>query len=217
MTNWTLVVPTDLTSGEEKWFRELTKDAPFACSWSGKVFWDSEAAKYPYVIDYYLGNGRARLDRSVRELFSLLEDPGTPVLPAEIIGRLSTLRSAINASDPHYRYELSTSANLPGTSNEAGLMIGQTRPLADGGYGTIKVFARYAQAPEDRPIRGHISVAVPTNLHPGVAEDLGAFVGFGRAVDLPDGTVTAFSIDAPGGLGIETTSGAARIGPVQIS
>lgn len=214
--SWTLVVPTDLTSGEEDWFRTLTKDASFDCDWKGKIFWYSEAAKHPHIIDYYLGNGRAKLERSVRELFSLLGDPGTPVLPAEVVGRISSLRSAVNRSDPHYRYEFSTSDTPPAVSREDGLVLGQTSPLAGGGFLTIRVFARYSQAPEDRPIRGRLSVAVPTDVHPDVAEDLQAFFEFGRGVELPDGTVTDFSIDAPGGLGTDHASGGGRIGPAEI-
>ena len=51
---WFLVLPLDQTSEDEAWFRGITASAPFECGWRGRTFWDSEASKYPYVIDYYL-------------------------------------------------------------------------------------------------------------------------------------------------------------------
>ena len=213
--HWSLVVPTDLTSGEEQWLRGVLKDVSFTWDWKPKVFWDSEAAKYPHVVDWYLGNGRAGLERSVQELFNLLEVPGTPVLPAEVVNRISDLRVAVNANDPHYRYEFSTSATTPQMTNEPGLVLTTARESANGCV-TIKVFSRYSQAPEDRPIRGRIQVAVSTETHPEAARDLEAHVNYGRAVDLPEGTVTSFSIDAPGGLGVAQAAGGARLGPAEI-
>jgi hypothetical protein len=62
VTGWSLVVPIDPTAEDEAWFGQLTAQAPLPCDWKGKLFWDSEAAKHAHVIDYYLRDGKARLE-----------------------------------------------------------------------------------------------------------------------------------------------------------
>ena len=87
VTNWSLVVPMDPTSEDEGWFHQLTAQAPFPCDWKGQLFWDSEAGKHAHVIDYYLRDGKARLEGRVRDLQHLLDQPGTPLRVADISGR----------------------------------------------------------------------------------------------------------------------------------
>ena len=48
----------------------LTDDAPFPCRWLGGTL-DGLAARYPEVIEYYLGNGRAQLEAQLRDLSSV--------------------------------------------------------------------------------------------------------------------------------------------------
>jgi hypothetical protein len=88
VTGWSLVVPLDPTSEDEEWFRQLTAQAQFPCNWKGQLFWDCEASKHAHVIDYYLRDGKARLEGTARDLKHLLDQPGTPLRAADISGRL---------------------------------------------------------------------------------------------------------------------------------
>jgi hypothetical protein len=133
VTGWSLVVPIDQTAEDEAWFGQLTAQVPFPCDWKGQLFWDSEAAEHAHVIDYYLRDGKARLEAKVRDLQHLLAEPGTPLRAADIAGRLEDLRTAINRDDPHYRYEFSTSATAPQVRQEPGLVMTRAVQFNDGG------------------------------------------------------------------------------------
>ena len=65
----------DPTSEDEEWFHQLTAQAPFPCDWKGRLFWDSEASKHAHVIDYYLRDGKARLEGRVRDLNTCSTSP----------------------------------------------------------------------------------------------------------------------------------------------
>lgn len=221
VTGWSLVVPMDPTSEDEAWFRQLTAGAPFPCYWRGQLFWDSEAAEHAHVIDYYLRDGKARLEERVRDLQHLLAQPGTPLQAADVAGELKDLRTAINRDDPHYRYEFSTSATAPQARHEPGLVITRGVQLDDGGWLSIEVFARYPQAPENAPIGGSMQIVVPHGTsQPGsgsLEADLQAFQDFGRGLELPEGTVQDVVVRAPAGLSWEAPTAKAVLGPAYLT
>jgi hypothetical protein len=210
---WSLVLPLDWTDTEEQWFNALTASAPFPCDWRGRVFWDSEASKYPRVIDYYLRDGKARLLGRVKTLSQLLADPDTPPRPADVAARVLELRSEVNDADPHYRYDIAVTEEPPASPNPKAV-LSQTRGFEGTGFVTIDVFARYAQALLDRPINGSLSVVV-------VDEERGVNIldayqdhaNYGRALEVPEGALGGFKINAPGGLSGEYEGGRARLGP----
>ena len=105
---WTLTVPIDATSGEEKWFEELTQDAPFPCDWEGEVFWHSMASRHPHVIDYYLRDGRERVEARSKLLLGTATSAAGPLTALDVAGHFELLRGALNREDPHYRYEFVT-------------------------------------------------------------------------------------------------------------
>jgi hypothetical protein len=221
ITGWSLVVPLDPTSEDEEWFRQLTAQAPFPCDWKGQLFWDSEAAKHAHVIDYYLRDGKARLERSVRDLQHLLAQPGTPLRAADIGGNLEDLRAAINRDDPHYRYEFSTSATAPTVRREPGLVMTRAVQLGDGGWLSIDVFARYLQATEDAPIGGSMQISIPADTNQAgssnLPADLQGFLDFGRGLELPEGTIQNVVVRAPAGLAGEALTGSAVLGPAYLT
>jgi hypothetical protein len=221
VTGWSLVVPMDPTSEDEGWFRQLTAQAPFPCDWKGQLFWDFEAAKHAHVIDYYLRDGKARLEGRVRDLQHLLAEPGTPLRAADIGGKLEDLRAAINRDDPHYRYEFSTSATAPTVRQEPGLVMIHAAQLADGGWLSIDVFARYPQATEDAPIGGSMQISIPADPDQAgsgsLRADLQAFLDFGRGLELPEGTIQDLVVRAPAGLAGEAPSGSAVLGPAYLT
>jgi hypothetical protein len=221
VTGWSLVVPMDPTSEDEGWFRQLTAQAPFTCDWKGQLFWDSEAAKHAHVIDYYLRDGKARLEGRVRDLQHLLAQPGTPLRAADIGGKLEGLRAVINRDDPHYRYEFSTSATAPTVRQEPGLVMTRAVQLADGGWLSIDVFARYPQATEDAPIGGSMQIRIPTDTKQAgsgsLPADVQGFLDFRRGLELPEGTIQDLVVRAPAGLAGEAPSGSAVLGPAYLT
>jgi hypothetical protein len=222
VTGWWLVAPIDQTSQDEEWFRQLTARAPFPCDWKGQLFWDSEATKHPYVIDYYLRDGKARLKAKVRDLQHLLAEPGTPLRAADIDGKLEDLRTAINRDDPHYRYEFSTSATAPQVRYEPGLVMTRAVQLNDGGWLSTDVYAKYPQATEDAPIGGSMQIVIPrgaTQPESGrlLEADLQAFLDLGRGLELPEGTIQDVVVRAPAGLSGEAPTGKAVLGPANLT
>jgi hypothetical protein len=140
----------DPISEDEEWLRQLNAQAPFPCDWKGQLFWDSEAAKHAQVIDYYLRDGKARLEGRVRDLQHLLAQPGTQLRAADVGGTLQDLRTAINRDDPHYRYEFSTSATAPTVRREPGLVMTRAVQLGDGGSTwTTGALVLRPEAPDD--------------------------------------------------------------------
>jgi len=221
VTGWSLVLPMDPTSEDEAWFRQLTARAPFPCDWKGQLCWDSEAAKHAYVVDYYLRDGKARLEGRVRDLQHLLAQPGTPLRAADVAGKLEDLRTAINRDDPHYRYEFSTSATAPRVRQEPGLVMTRGVQLSDRGWLSVDVFARYPQATEDAPIGGSMQIVIPAGTsQPGprsLEADLQAFLDFGRGLELPEGTIQDVVVRAPAGLSGEAPTAKAVLGPAYLT
>ena len=96
------------------------------------------------------------------------------------------LRAAINRDDPHYRYEFSTSVTAPTVRQEPGLVMRRAVQLADGGWLSIDVFARYPQATEDAPIGGSMNIVIPGDTDQAgsssLQADVQAFLDFGRGL-----------------------------------
>ncbi len=201
---WRLVIPMDPSKEAEKWFRSLTANAPFECQWMGATFVDNLAAENAYTIDYYFRDGRARLQARLRNLRNAVEflgaDP-TPIRVGETTQGLLDLYDAVNQEDPHFRYEFEV------TTQHLSLADAQ-RPLCvmasavgtiDGPYAIIRVFARYTQATEDRPIPVEFTASFDSD-DDALREDFRRALAYGADVTLPIGTVRSFTSDAPGGL-----------------
>jgi len=218
VVSWNLVLPLDPTSGDEEWFRALTASAPFKCQWLGKVFWDSEASKHAYVIDYYLRDGKQRIIERTKTLHELLGDPESPVRPVDVVKSLSRLQEELDDSDPHYRYEFSVTRKPPPLSSDPGLVLSVSRGTEDGSAVTIEIFSRYPQAQLDRPVEGSFTIKIKDveNNHD-ISDDWQAFVDYGRRLELPEGAVEHFQMDAPGGFSIDQAGGQGFLGPREVS
>jgi len=201
---WFLVLPLDPHEGDDEWFEELTQDATFECQWLGRTFWNSEAAKHPHVVDYYLRGGKDRLLRRVTSLTSLLQQPDESLQPADLAPTLVKLLAEVNRDDPHYVYEFHLTQEPLEPPSRPGVVLARTEGVEGQGFVTVVVRAKYPQALLDRPIRGSFNVVL---RDPGrgidLVEDWRAFDEFGHALVLPVEAVEDFSVDAPGGLGTE--------------
>ena len=217
VVRWSLMIPCDQTSKNENWFRDLTEDAGFECDWLGETFWHSEAAKYPYVIDYYLENGRERLESRVRTLAGLLRDSSIPVRPADVAQSIGELHRQLNESDPHYRYDIQVTGSPPVQRTVLNLVMTQTRQIATGTFVTVDVSYRYKQALLDRPIIGSLTFRIH-DIEAGIdlRDAHQAHIDYGRPLDIPAHAVSQIALDAPGGLAdglSEWSTVQVRIGP----
>ena len=217
VVEWNLVMPLDPTSEDDDWFRTLTADAPFESRWLGRVFWDSEASKYPYVIDYFFRDGKERLLSRIQTLHQLLANPDSPPRPGDVVDALGRLRDELNSADPYYTYDFAVTGSPPSPRNVPRLVMSQTRGTVWGGYVTVDIIARYGQATSDRPVRGSLTVVV-VDAERGidVSEEMRAFQAYGRELILPEGALGGVTVDAPGGLGGTFEGGQAAIGPRRV-
>jgi hypothetical protein len=216
ITKWSLTVPIDPTSGEQEWFEGLTASAPFPCNWDGEVFWNSMASCHPHVIDYYLRDGRERVESRARALLDVSSAPSLPLSANDVAGHLETLRTSLNQDNPHYRYEFVTgpAARAPNAA-PPGCVMTVTSKVEDYPL-MIQVFPKHTHALEDAPIRGTMNITI---FDPAagidIREQFDSFQMFGTAIALPEGSL-AGSFVAPGGLGGEIEGGAGWIGPPPI-
>src|SRR5262249_16354536 len=107
---WYLVMPENPTKEQLEWFKELTEEATFPCAWRGLDFVDGLAAKYPDVIDYYLRDGKDRLEETVARLLSIAGLKNPAASPASSVDSLKELHAALNQFDPHFQYDFSVQA-----------------------------------------------------------------------------------------------------------
>ena len=116
LSAWYLVMPENPTKEQLTWFGELTEDASFPCAWRGLDVVDGLAAKYPDVIDYYLRDGKERLEETVARLLSIAGLKNPAASPATSIDSLRELHAALNQFDPHFQYNFSVQGlNADGT------------------------------------------------------------------------------------------------------
>jgi hypothetical protein len=216
---WLLTLPLDPSRQEIDWLAKAADrlNVPFKVEWRPLPFLEALVTEYPEVIDYYLHDGQDRLQSMIADLRDLPKLPpsttGAAVEPSDLTGRLTPLLQALNRQDPHYRYAFEVTTEPP---------ILFARPYlaasvvdgGPGGYVTFHIYARYASAPEDRPIP--IAFAVSgEDLTPKGVEAVEAMLRYGRPVDLPAAAIKDLNIDMPGGLGIADATGAIKIGPAR--
>lgn len=200
---WHVVRPIDPTHEDREWLEELTAGEDFPSDWVGLTTIDGWAARYPEVVDYYLGDGRERLESSLQRLASGLSligagTAGTLSTPAQSVEGLGAIYSSINALDPHFRYEFHvTSAGShdltvipdgPGYLGSFSKVVGDVAVQVD-------TYARYPQATEDRPIPISVSFTPTAEDQKRAWDD---FLRFGTSVhEVP---AQILSADLPGGF-----------------
>lgn len=70
VTEWNLVNPRNPTNEQRAWLMgEVTAGAGFPRFWHGLDYVDGLAAEFPDVIDYYLRDGKDRLEAKIKEFF----------------------------------------------------------------------------------------------------------------------------------------------------
>lgn len=211
------MLPLDPTNENRAWFEELTADAPFPCHWQGLTFLEGLAAKYPDVIDYYLKDGKDRLAALMAQLLAGLglqqrAGAGEAVAPIDTVEGLAAIYDALNAHDPHYRYGYSVDMSPRVVPAEPFLIAVTSRSVGEA-YVTFRIYARFAQAVEERPVPIKLQFRLPADSD--VAEALRDFHTYGAPLTIedPTGEMLSWSVDLPGGLGGDLSGGHLRLGP----
>ena len=219
--SWTLVMPLDPTPGNESWFSTFTGSAGFPCDWMGLNRVEHLASKNPKVVDYYLHDGRERLQEQTDRLAGILagranRSVGEPLQPIDVRDDLLDIYRAINEYDPHYRYEISMTAQPPERTDgiQPGLVAVTGYGSEGNGWVNVSVFATSMAALEERPLSGNLTIYQP-ETGSDLEEDFRRFLDYGTPLNLPEGQ-SLVDFPLPGGLGTSSTRGTLSISPVDV-
>lgn len=214
---WLLTLPLDPTREQLKWLMEVAANlnSPFAVEWRGYSFLEGLAADYPQVIDYYLRDGKDRLEDTIKALRDLAQIPasatGAAVEPRDVVPRLQSIFQALNREDPHYRYDFEVTSELPILFARPYLVASATEG-EPGEYITFHIYARYADATSDRPIPISFSVS-RDRLTPEAMQAVDDMLRYGTPVEVPAAAITNLNVDMPAGLGTTSARGTVALGP----
>ena len=244
--DWYLIAPVDNTVDNQlDWFHsmpdnvinEMFEDAELALNedekqritawrnapgrvikWEGRAFCETLAGEYPYVIDYYLHGGAARLRSAVAEMSAILRrdvsagealstgtaDDVALVTPAEISSHLDRIFKVLD-TDPHFRYEFSIDLE-PGEITRRDGMIAATQEIQpDGRTLTFRVYQRFSESQRERPIPFRLRFAAED-----AAFDEDAYDSW-RKYGTPLSAPAEVDIDLPGGLGAPLSGGLTEV------
>jgi hypothetical protein len=213
--NWYLTMPLDASDSDESKFAALTADAPFElCEWRGKAWLDALASEFPGVVDYYLNDGKERLEQTHRDLMAVLgaRDAAPDAQGVAAVGDgLAALYRTLNDQDPLYRYDFAVGAasnrDMAIPDNPPGSLVFAAQ-VSDGEICvTWHVHARCDESIRERPIP--IGLQFDVSEDPGLQESLRLFAEYGKPFLAPAGTAM-MSFDLPGGLGGSRQNGSVR-------
>jgi hypothetical protein len=191
--------------------------------WRGRSACVTLAAEHPFVVDYYLHGGREHLNQAITELVSLIRAPGaaaaTPgelLTPADVRSHLDNLKNALD-KDPHFLYAFSVDPASPdiaiidGLSQQGfgvdraaaeivaapDLVAATQQPLSDGWTLTFRIYQRFAEALNERPIPIRLTFASAEATFDRHAFDM--WRKYGTPLTAP----AHVDADLPGGLGTQ--------------
>lgn len=209
---WTLVLPKNLTDGEEEWFNDLVSSAPFECSWMGITNIEVLVTQHPEVTDYYFDGGKGRLQRTARDLANASEmlrsaADGIPLGAAELLQPIDALVAAVNRDDPFYKYYFEATPNMPDHDVEAGgadprWLMTQATPLAgNAGWLVVRTYEKFVGARSLNPITGTFTFNFPLGDARAEAAraELDLALRYGIPAAVPNEFAEQFEIAAPGG------------------
>ena len=219
VAEWYLTMPLNPTNENLLWLEGFTAGHGLPAQWRGLDFLEGLAADYPSVIDYYLRDGKDRLQAALESLTTVLRttmrtgpqvgasEPAGALEPAEAVRTLTALHDALNEHDPHFAYDYSVDTVRPEVADQPGLVAAVQE--SDGKRGvTIKLLARCAESLAERPVPLRIRITAEPGSD--LERDLEAFDKYGTPFAAPAGTTDA-EITLPGGLGGIVTGGSVRI------
>ena len=221
VAEWYLTLPLDPTTDNLEWLSGFTAGHGITAEWRGLGFLEGLAGTYPALIDYYLRDGKDRLQTALESITAVLRttlqlgpaagapasSPAGPLTPAETTATLVALHATLNEHDPHFSYDFSVDSACPEVPDQPGLVAALQE--GDGErWVTFKVFARCAESLIERPVPLSLKITAEpgSDLHRGIE----AFERYGTPFTAPAGTADA-ELDLPGALGGSITGGSARL------
>jgi len=212
--NWYLTLPLNPSNEERLWFDGVTAKVTFHCEWFGLDRVESLAAAHQDVLDYYLHDGRERLERSIADLRSLvgLKRPtgNQLVEPSDLTEPLTALYELLNRDDPHYRYEFEVGRVPPlSADDDRPYLVARVSHGNEERAVTVRIFARYRMATEDAPIPISFDVD-EEDLAAGQIEAWQRSLRYGTPAEVIARNVVA---GLPGGLGDVVEMASLRFGP----
>lgn len=184
--------------------------------WKGRTYCDNLAAKYWFVVDYYFQGREQTIRDAVKDVASLLKtDKSLPdsadaageaalVTPAEIYGHLVTLQTVLD-TDPHYRYGISLDPTQPDIVQEPALVAATQVTRDDGQTVTVRVYQRFAEALNERPIELNFKFLTGHAAFDREAYEM--WRKYGKELTAP----AEVQADLPGGLGSPISDGVVQV------
>lgn len=198
----TLALTDDEIKKIEEWFGTPGR----IIKWQGLTFCEDLAAKYSYVVDYYLHGLREAIKSAVSSLSAILQrdvalpsasgDAGSALLtPSEAQAHLRRLQEVLD-TDPHFRYGISIDPSPPEIVRLPDLVAATQETREDGQTITVRIFSRFAESLAERPIPLKVKFLVGDDA----AVDPQAFALW-RKYGVPFVAPAEVEADLPGGLG----------------
>jgi hypothetical protein len=224
---WYLTLPLNPTDPNLfDWFAAFTTGHGLHADWRGLNFVEGLAGTYPSVVDYYLHDGKDRLQAALGSLTEVLRmsmrirpaavhsestaDTLTdPLAPAEMTGSLAAVHAMLNEHDPHFYYDFSVDTTRPGIPEQPGL-VAAVQDSDGKRWVTFKVFAWCSESLVERPIPLNLTITADSDGD--LRRDTQAFEKYGRPFTAPTGTVHG-ELGLPGGLGGSIARASLSIGP----
>ena len=193
---WHVALPLDPTKENIRWLKEISKDVPYDCDWRGLSFLDGLAAKFPEVVDYYVGDGRQRLEDTIGQLTKVMgmkPNKGDGVVsPSQLVSYFQELDPLLNKTDPHFSYRISFGSPQPDFGASPGAILVWAQDAVK-----IEVFPLFEEALKFRPIP--IEVEIRAERGSERERELDDFFKYGTPVSIPIG-MADINADLPGGL-----------------
>lgn len=211
---WHLVMPWDPTIERLAWLDKLTAESGVNANWIGRSQLDYLAAENPQLVDYFYGDGAARLQTLVTNALlagspSPDDETGKGLLDA-VVERQAALSISLAEVDPFYRYELEVRPGpLPDQLTEPametrGAALIVYRQISDTQHTVMRIVPRDALAQFIRPIAQTINFDISHPEHRSMVE---SFVHFGAPID----QVPAVSLKSVGPPGATMPVGSAAL------
>jgi hypothetical protein len=254
LSDWYLVIPLDPTLNNLlDWFNQIPEEAITALAndkdlklsdaevlqmrawletpgrvigWKGLSFCENLAGDYPYVVDYYLHGGEARIRDAVADLATLLgvdmrmraregsvvtgprEGSAALLEPGEIVEHLQRLDRVLD-TDPHFRYGYSLDLHRPDLPPEPRLVAATQQRIPGGRWLTFKIYERSTQSLDERPIP--LELGFNFEDSPNDREAFEVWRKYGKPLEVP----ASMKVDLPGGLHREGNAGRVRLSPAE--
>jgi hypothetical protein len=187
--------------------------------WEGRTRCISLAARYPYVVDYYVHGGQAHIMEAFKDLASVLktdkaladpaaddaEDGVALVTPADLQDHLFKLQRVLD-TDPHFRYGISLDFRRPEILVEEDLVAASQMSEPDGQTITVRIYQRFDEALRERPIP--IKVTFLTSDATFDRKSFDMWRKYGMPLIAAPAEVET---DLPGGLGDDMSGGVTQV------